>query len=82
MEVSAARGWRSVEVGGLAAPASGRFEVAFVDAISGVAQTKEHVNSAWTANTLSIRFEVPRTANDPADEAPRQLAYLVVTSLA
>lgn len=82
VQVSAPPGWRSVEVSGLAARGSGRFEVAFVDAISGVMQTKEHVNAAWTANTLSIRFEVPRVTNGPADEAPRHLAYLVVTSLA
>ena len=82
LQVSAPPGWRSVEIPGLAAPVSGRFDVAFVDAISGVTQTKEHVNAAWATNTLSIRFEVPRATNGPADEAPRHLAYLVVAPLA
>jgi hypothetical protein len=82
LQVSAPPGWRSVEVGGLAAPASGRFDVAFVDAITGAKQSQEHVKSAWTANTLSIRFEIPRATNGPVDEAPRHLAYLLVTSLA
>jgi hypothetical protein len=80
LQVKARPGWRSVDVSGLAAPASGYFDVAYIDAISGVKASKTDITAAWQANTLSIRFQVPRSTNGPSDEAPRHLAYIVVSA--
>jgi hypothetical protein len=38
--------------------------------------------SGWERNALSIRFMVPESTNGPPDEAPRHLAYLVLTPVA
>ncbi|WNC89172.1 hypothetical protein RI103_16000 [Paraburkholderia sp. FT54] len=79
LQVSARPGSRAVDISGLDAPASGRFDIAFIDAISGAKNAGTNVAATWEAGALSIRFQVPRSTNGPADEAPRHLAYIVVT---
>ncbi|MEX3958508.1 hypothetical protein [Trinickia sp. EG282A] len=82
LQVTAAPGWRTVYLDDLPAVASSRFRIALIDAITGTRSPKESLVSGWERNALSIRFMVPKSTNGPPDEAPRHLAYLVLTPVA
>jgi hypothetical protein len=82
LQVTAAPGWRTVYLDDLRAVASSRFRIALIDAITGTRSPKESLVSGWERNALSIRFMVPESTNGPPDEAPRHLAYLVLTPVA
>ncbi len=79
MQVSAPPGWRTVDIDGVAAPASGRASLQFIDALSGTVSPASDAVLKWSDQTLSVRFKVPARVNGQgAKGAPRHLAYLVV----
>jgi hypothetical protein len=79
LQVSAPPGWRSVHLNDMRTTLSGGFRIDLIDAITGATNPKESLVSSWERNTLSIRFEVPKSTNGTADKPPRHLAYLVLT---
>jgi hypothetical protein len=82
VQVSAATGWRTVEIDTGQPPASGQASVAFVDALSGVAAAPQDAQASWNGSRLSIRFKVPEAMNGAQRTPPAHLAYLVVKSKA
>jgi hypothetical protein len=79
LQASGPPGWHSVYFDDLPAAASGKIRIALVDAITGSRSPSESVVPSWKQNSLSVRFEFPKSTNGPADVAPRHLAYLVLT---
>jgi hypothetical protein len=81
-QVRAHAGPGTLAVADLAAPASGRFSVTYVDALSGAAVPAALSHAAWQGARLSIEFNVPAAGTDsdgkPLDAA---LGYVVVKAL-
>lgn len=79
IQVEALPGWHTVNVPGLAAPASGKPSVQVVDAISGSIQRAADVTMKWDSNALNVRFNTPTRVNGQGGKGtPKHLAYIVV----
>jgi hypothetical protein len=81
-QVSAKEGRRSLEVADLAAPASGHFSSAYVDAVTGAAVPDAGLSVSWQGTQLSLGFNAPGAGRD-SDGKPlaAHLGYLLVTPL-
>jgi hypothetical protein len=78
MQVSASAGWQTVTVPGLKPPRARKAQVGFVDALTGVASTRDDVELTWNDDLLKVRFKVPAEVNGPDNNPPTHLAYVVV----
>jgi hypothetical protein len=78
MQVRASAGWQTVTVSGINPPRSRKPQALFVDALTGVASTRDQVELTWNDDMLKVRFRVPDKVNGPDNNPPVHLAYVVV----
>jgi hypothetical protein len=78
MQVRASAGWQTVTVSGINPPRSRKPQALFVDALTGVASTRDQVELTWNDDMLKVRFRVPDKVNGPGNNPPVHLAYVVV----
>ncbi|KVG69422.1 hypothetical protein WJ33_22555 [Burkholderia ubonensis] len=80
LQIKSEPGWRSINLRGLPQLSKNRFEVSFIDALTGRPEPPDAVTTNLSANRLSISFRVPDLPNgNSSGEMPlKHLAYLVV----
>ncbi|AWV05355.1 hypothetical protein DM992_37960 [Burkholderia sp. JP2-270] len=80
LQIKSEPGWRSIDLRGVRQLPKDRFEVSFVDALTGRPEPPDAVRTKLSADRLSISFRVPDLPNGTSQGGMPQLhlAYLVV----
>jgi hypothetical protein len=74
-------GTQSLQVGDVAAPASGHSKVDYIDGVEGTAVAGANLTSSWQGKMLSVQLTVPGPKNDVNGQPRDHLGYVIVTPL-